>query len=158
MNGRPCAQASSRSSRRIVARKESLPNDYATGEGASPLFSQDGGSQKLRPVRRVGYGLPADPSFLEGATMIPEVLVFAQVAAIIVFLTGSLAAIGVVTTHAIRRATRQELPSMQQADARLEQLQQSVDSIALEVERIAEAQRFSAKLLAERADTADRPT
>ena len=90
--------------------------------------------------------------------MIPEVLVFAQVAAIIVFLTGSLAAIGVVTTHAIRRATRQELPSMQQADARLEQLQQSVDSIALEVERIAEAQRFSAKLLAERADTADRPT
>ena len=36
----------------------------------------------------------------------------------------------------------------------LEQLQQSVDAIAVEVERIAEAQRFSAKLLAERADTA----
>jgi hypothetical protein len=36
----------------------------------------------------------------------------------------------------------------------LEQLQQSVDAIAVEVERIAEAQRFSAKLLAERgADT-----
>jgi regulator of protease activity HflC (stomatin/prohibitin superfamily) len=32
-------------------------------------------------------------------------------------------------------------------------LQQSVDAIALEVERIAEAQRFSAKLLAARADT-----
>jgi len=35
-------------------------------------------------------------------------------------------------------------------DSRLEQLQQSVDAIAIEVERIAEAQRFSAKLLAGR--------
>jgi hypothetical protein len=34
----------------------------------------------------------------------------------------------------------------------MEQLQQSVDAIAVEVERIAEAQRFSAKLLAERGD------
>jgi len=35
-------------------------------------------------------------------------------------------------------------------DERLEHLQQSVDAIAIEVERIAEAQRFSAKLLSER--------
>jgi hypothetical protein len=34
--------------------------------------------------------------------------------------------------------------------ARLEQLQQSVDAIALEVERIGESQRFNAKLQAER--------
>jgi hypothetical protein len=34
--------------------------------------------------------------------------------------------------------------------ARLEQLQQSVDAIALEVERIGESQRFDAKLQAER--------
>jgi hypothetical protein len=33
----------------------------------------------------------------------------------------------------------------------LEQLQQSVDSIAVEVERISEAQRFTAKLLMDRA-------
>ena len=38
-------------------------------------------------------------------------------------------------------------------EQRLDQLQQSVDAIAVEVERIAEAQRFSAKLLAERADS-----
>jgi hypothetical protein len=36
---------------------------------------------------------------------------------------------------------------------RLEQLQQSVDAIALEVERVGEAQRFSAKLQAERGKT-----
>ena len=52
-----------------------------------------------------------------------------------------------------RRAERQDLPSLQAADQRLEQLQQSVDAVALEVERIGEAQRFSAKLEAERAKT-----
>ena len=36
------------------------------------------------------------------------------------------------------------------ADERLEQLQQSIDAIALEVERIGEAQRFHAKLQSER--------
>ena len=51
------------------------------------------------------------------------------------------------------RTRRQELPSAQHADQRLEQLQQSVDAIALEVERISEAQRFSAKLQAERGKT-----
>jgi hypothetical protein len=55
-------------------------------------------------------------------------------------------------------ARRQELPSALPADERLEQLQQSVDAIALEVERIGEAQRFSAKLEAERAKIPlDRP-
>ena len=38
-------------------------------------------------------------------------------------------------------------------DPRLEELQQSVDAVALEVERIGEAQRFSDKLQAERLDT-----
>lgn len=37
-------------------------------------------------------------------------------------------------------------------DDRMEQLQQSVDAVAIEVERIGEAQRFSAKLQAERAE------
>ena len=38
-------------------------------------------------------------------------------------------------------------------DDRMEQLQQSVDAVAIEVERIGEAQRFSAKLQAERVET-----
>ena len=37
------------------------------------------------------------------------------------------------------------------ADARLARLEQSVDAIALEVERISEAQRFTTKLLSEQA-------
>ncbi len=45
----------------------------------------------------------------------------------------------------------EELPGVEQVDARLERLQQSVDAIALEVERIGEAQRYSARLEAERA-------
>ena len=44
-----------------------------------------------------------------------------------------------------------DLPGAQRADERLEHLQQSVDAIALDVERIGEAQRFIAKLAAERA-------
>ena len=40
------------------------------------------------------------------------------------------------------------------SDPRLEALQQSVDAVALEVERIGEAQRFHTKLQAERNDSA----
>ena len=78
-----------------------------------------------------------------------EVLVFAQVCAVIVAVAGSLAGIGIFTAHALRGVRRPHPP---QDDIRLERLQQSVDAIAVEVERIAEAQRFSAKLLAERSD------
>ena len=44
----------------------------------------------------------------------------------------------------------QEMPAMPPADARIEQLQQSVDAVALEVERIGEAQRWNDKLQKER--------
>lgn len=44
-------------------------------------------------------------------------------------------------------ATPRELDEMRQ---RLEQLQQSMDSVAIEVERISEGQRFTTRLLAER--------
>jgi hypothetical protein len=45
------------------------------------------------------------------------------------------------------------VPNVLHIEARFDQLQQSVDAIAVEVERIAEAQRFSAKLLAEKHET-----
>ena len=47
------------------------------------------------------------------------------------------------------RTASQDARSAELAELRLEQLQQSVDAIALEVERIGEAQRFNAKLQAE---------
>ena len=72
----------------------------------------------------------------------------AQVAVIVVLTTSALATVAVVAVRAVRRTKRLPPPAPQ--DERLEHLQQSVDAIAIEVERIAEAQRFSAKLAAGR--------
>ena len=44
-----------------------------------------------------------------------------------------------------------DLPQGQPVDERLEHLQQSLDAIAIDVERIGEAQRYATKVLAERA-------
>ena len=82
-----------------------------------------------------------------------EVLAFAQVAVIIVLLTGTLSAITVGLVRGLS-PKRKPLEITDSQNLQLEQLQQSVDAIAVEVERIAEAQRFSAKLLAERAEPA----
>ena len=82
--------------------------------------------------------------------MDPDVITFGAVSVIIVGLVASLAAIAIVS---IRLMNAPKGPSKQvtrEQDERLEHLQQSVDAIAIEVERIAEAQRFSAKLLSER--------
>jgi hypothetical protein len=48
---------------------------------------------------------------------------------------------------------RRDPPRAQLPDERIEYLQQSVDAVALEVERIGEAQRFADKLRAEKAET-----
>lgn len=89
--------------------------------------------------------------------MDPYVSNFAQVAIIVVLLVGSLSTIGVLTNRAILRAKRKESTQLAVDDERLEQLQQSVDAIAVEVERIAEAQRFTAKLMARRAESQPLP-
>jgi hypothetical protein len=51
-----------------------------------------------------------------------------------------------------RRPARAESAPGQLPDARVEYLQQSVDAMALELERIGEAQRFNDKLRAERGE------
>lgn len=65
-----------------------------------------------------------------------------------------LAVVGAIAmwAHAARRGNERELQLAGVAGPgdRLEQLQQSVDAMALEVERIGEAQRYSAKLQHER--------
>jgi hypothetical protein len=83
----------------------------------------------------------------------PEVLAFAQVAVIVVLLAGTLSAITVGLVRGLSVKPKLRAIGDDQR-LQLEQLQQSVDAIAVEVERIAEAQRFSAKLLAERIDPA----
>jgi len=85
--------------------------------------------------------------------MDPEVANFAIVAVVIVGMVGSLSKIAVWMIRDLKQKTpTRELPNPLY-EQRLDQLQQSVDAIAVEVERIAEAQRFSAKLLAERTDS-----
>ncbi|MGQ0712842.1 MAG: hypothetical protein ACT4PJ_03815 [Gemmatimonadaceae bacterium] len=60
--------------------------------------------------------------------------------------------IGYVVWRLISRPGRLDLASASETDRRLDHLQQSVDAIALEVERIGEAQRFVAQLEAQRAE------
>ena len=50
-------------------------------------------------------------------------------------------------------AQRPDSPPAQLPDSRLDYLQQSVDAVALEVERIGEAQRFNEKLRAQKGET-----
>lgn len=83
--------------------------------------------------------------------MNPEVMAFAQVAVIVVLLAGSLSAVVVWLVRGVSAKPKHVQASDAQS-LQLEQLQHSIDAIAVEVERIAEAQRFSAKLLAERAE------
>jgi hypothetical protein len=82
--------------------------------------------------------------------MIPEVQVFAQVAAISAGLVGAICGIAVATYRSVKRTDNRHLPPSADVSQRLDQLQQSVDAIAIEVERLAEAQRFTARLEAER--------
>lgn len=59
-----------------------------------------------------------------------------------------------------RRLDRRDAPSgpaLQKIEERLMRLEAGVDSIAIEVERISEGQRFTAKLLADRASEGSRP-
>jgi hypothetical protein len=90
--------------------------------------------------------------------MDPDVANFAVVAIIIVGLVASLSAITVGLVRGLqKKAIPRDLPNQALFEQRFDQLQQSVDAIAVEVERIAEAQRFSAKLLVERAGTPSLP-
>jgi hypothetical protein len=85
--------------------------------------------------------------------MDPDVANFAIVAVVIVAMVGSLGAIAKWLIRGFnQKPPAREIPNVLQMEQRFDQLQQAVDAIAVEVERIAEAQRFSAKLLAEKRD------
>jgi hypothetical protein len=62
---------------------------------------------------------------------------------------------GYIGWRLARRGTPQQdhLPRAELAEQRIEYLQQSIDAVALELERVGEAQRFSDKLRVERGET-----
>ena len=82
-----------------------------------------------------------------------DVVSLAGVMLTIISSVAGLALIYVACRFALASAKAKERGPARLDDGKLEQLQQSVDSIAIEVERIAEAQRFTAKLAAERSET-----
>ena len=82
----------------------------------------------------------------------PDVANFAATMTVIVSSIAALAVVYIGVKWAIAATKRQGSGSRSLEDRRLEQIQQSIDSIAVEVERITEAQRFTAKLMAERAE------
>jgi len=65
----------------------------------------------------------------------------------------ALGASAYVIWRLISMARRPDAPPAQLHDARLDYLQQSVDAVALEVERIGEAQRFNEKLRSQKGET-----
>jgi hypothetical protein len=85
--------------------------------------------------------------------MDPDVYSFGVVMCVIIASIASLAGIGILTMRAFHRTQKRDALPQPNLDQQFTQLQQSVDAIAVEVERIAEAQRFSTKLLAENTRT-----
>ena len=79
-----------------------------------------------------------------------DVVMFAQVMTVIVTSTASFVAIGLGARVLWRWGSRRG-PSTQapQHDERMDRLETAVDTIAIEVERISEAQRFMVGLLSE---------
>jgi hypothetical protein len=73
---------------------------------------------------------------------------------IVMFICVAVTAIGVPIARAwAKRLERGPMPGPSispDVQARLERMEQALDSIAIEVERISEGQRFTTKLLAER--------
>ena len=81
--------------------------------------------------------------------MDPDVYTFLAVCAVVVGSVGALVAIGVSARVRLLRAERgSNAPRID--ENRLQHLEQAVDAIAIEIERISESQRFTTKLLADR--------
>jgi hypothetical protein len=80
--------------------------------------------------------------------MDPDILSFFQVCAAIVMTVGALSAIGITARVILLRAQRaSQAPRID--ENRLRHLEEAVDAIAIEIERISEGQRFTTKLLSE---------
>ena len=81
--------------------------------------------------------------------MSQDVADFAAVMEVIVASVGALSVIALASWRIFRRNSQPVVLPQPRYDDQLAQLQHSVDAMALEIERIAEAQRFSTRLLSE---------
>ncbi len=96
--------------------------------------------------------LPFVPFLLQASPIPPEAVEIAR----FLFATIAVIALGIPIIRAITRRWDRPapLPATTSPDttARLQRIEQAVEAVAIEVERIAEAQRFSAKRIAEQAE------
>jgi hypothetical protein len=75
----------------------------------------------------------------------------AMLVAVTAILTFGACVCGIAYALSARSRARLKAPlELGNLDARLDRIEQAVESIAVEVERVSEAQRFSARLLSER--------
>jgi hypothetical protein len=94
---------------------------------------------------------------MAGEVIMNDIVELAQTLAVVAAFIGMLTVIGVGAYVVVKRVRRQgNTPALLEGD-RLQHLEQAVDAIAVEVERISEAQRFSARLLAERKEVTPVP-
>ncbi len=100
---------------------------------------------------------PIQTNLLQGMSGIPASGIDLDLVVIVggIVLTTVAYQVALAIRHTIEARTTRGRAD-QEIKAQIERLQLSVDSVAVEVERIAEAQRFSARLLAERASRAQR--
>src|SRR5690349_7007509 len=77
---------------------------------------------------------------------------YSMVVALTGQLCGTLLLVSVIVAWTIRRRSPAVTSGdgVQRIESRLTEMQQSLDAVAIEVERISEAQRFATKLLSER--------
>ena len=81
--------------------------------------------------------------------MSQDVTDFAAVMTVIISSIAALSIIGLASWRIFRRNARHEALPQPKYDEQLAQLQHSIDAMAVEIERIAESQRFSTRLLSE---------
>ncbi|HEY2854631.1 MAG TPA: hypothetical protein VGJ18_17375 [Gemmatimonadaceae bacterium] len=67
---------------------------------------------------------------------------------------GTILLITLITTFVRRRKAVQPAQGIDRLETRLANMQQALDAVAIEVERISEGQRFATKLLSERSQFA----
>ncbi len=70
----------------------------------------------------------------------------------VIGITISISMIAMAVAQIVSSRRRKELPegSVARLEERLERMEQAIDSMAVEVERVAEGQRFTSRLLSER--------
>ena len=79
-----------------------------------------------------------------------DVLAFAQVMTVIITSATAMIAVGLGARFVWLRSSRPKYRAPVIDESRLERIENAVDAIAIEVERISEAQRFTATLLSDR--------